>query len=114
MRDTFQYDSREVLSTRGPHHVERTIGVLVSTPFWHYGLKAHHVEVSRDTVTVSSVTYGNSYPADDAPKLTRAATEDTIAELDTVIAELISHRQRLAGELEKIDDRTWTVALAKA
>jgi hypothetical protein len=75
------------------------IGVLASQPFHHHGLNAPYVDISRETVTVNTASYGRCYPVEQADAQLRSATEDTIADLDKVIAELTAHRDRLAAEL---------------
>lgn len=107
MARRYQYDSRELLKDRD----DRSIGVLVSAPFHHHGLKATYVDVSRETVTVSSATYGNCYPSKDVRDQACSATEQTIADLDAVIAELAGHRDRLRAELSAIVERTWADSL---
>lgn len=114
MRGIHQYDSRHRLDTQdpNPHGRERTLGVLVSTPFHHHGLNATYVDLCYDTITISTATYGNSYPAGEVQHRAKAMTQSVIDDLNATIAELTAHRDRLTGELQTIDDRPWFTDLA--
>lgn len=107
-----QYDSREALTAQQRASVSwRKLGVLVSAPYFHHGLKETHVEVSRETVTLTSTTYGRSWPAGEVMRRVRAATEVTVAEVDMAIAELAAHRDRLCAELKTFDQREWATTV---
>jgi hypothetical protein len=107
-----QYDSRRRLGARDPHAIERLLGVRAGTPFYHYGLKAPYVDLSRDTIAITSGTFGAYYPAGEVRDRARSMTRSVIADLDKVIAELTTHRDRLAAELPTIAERPWITELA--
>lgn len=112
MRDTYQYDSRQRLGARNPNATERSLGVLASAPFYHYGLKAPYVDLSRETIAIGSVSSGSYYPAGEVKARTQLMTQAVIADLDKVIAELTAHRDRLAAELPTIAQRRWITELS--
>lgn len=93
------HDSRRPLANVEAGSIPRSIGVLVSGPFWNHGLERRMVDVERETVAVNSRTFGNMCAVERAEQVVREATQRTIEDLDRVIADLTQHRERLAGEL---------------
>lgn len=93
------YDSRQPLDSCEFPELHKRIGVLASPPFHHHGANATYVDVSRETLRVSTGSYGSCYPVEDAAGEVERATRDTIADLDKVIADLTGHRDRLRREL---------------
>jgi hypothetical protein len=60
---------------------------------------ALHVDVFRDTVTVNTQQAWHCAPAESVNEAIAQMTQETIANLDTVITELIEHRDRLRCEV---------------
>lgn len=95
----YAFDNRALLRCCAFPGLRRKIGVTASAPFDHVGLKAEYVDVTRETIQVNTRGYGGYYPAGEASERVYSATEDTIADLDMVIAELSEHRARLVKSL---------------
>lgn len=93
------YSSLQSLRCCAYPRLDRQIGVLASRPFHHHGANASYVDISRETLHINTRTYGNCYPEDAAEVEIRRATQDTIDDLDQVIAELVEHRDRLKEAL---------------
>lgn len=93
------FDSRMPLKCCEFPALERKIGVLASQPFHHHGLGAEFVDISRETISVTTKTYGRCYPSGSATGEIRRAAQHTIDDLDAVIAELTAHRDRLRATL---------------
>src|SRR5688572_18983492 len=99
-----QWEATEPLDG-APKHLKRCVGVTVGRPFHHHGANATYVDINRETPVVNTNTYGNCYPITDLKTQAASAFEDTIAELDALIAHLAAHRERLAKELDSIPGR---------
>lgn len=99
------YDTRKPLISCEFTSLQRSLGVLVSTPFDHKGLNKECVDTYRETITVNTATYGNVVPAEEWHDAAIKMTGTTVDELDKVIKELVAHRMRLYAELEKLKDK---------
>lgn len=102
MRDSkkYSFDSRAPLTCDSRAKDVRSVGVVAGIPFHHTGMSgAEYVDVQRQTVQLSTITWGNLYPVEVAEAAIGRATLKTISELEAVIDELISHRDRLRESL---------------
>lgn len=99
------YDNRKRLEGCEFPHLNRQVGVSASQPFHHFGLGAEYVDVNRETVVVSTATFGTCYPVETAAHQVRTFTESTISDLDGLIVELTAHRDRLTAELQALEPR---------
>jgi hypothetical protein len=81
--------------------LQRKIGVTVYGPYDHAGM-GQVVEVEYQRLEIDSAGFGKPVPVDDMPGAVRQGLETLVADLDTKIAELQRHRERLATELERL------------
>lgn len=97
----FIFDSRQHLATCSFPDLSRQIGVFVSEPFKHHGFTppAEHVDLSYETISINTRTFGNSYPVAEWKPKAHEMTRTTIHHLDQVITELTAHRNRLQASL---------------
>lgn len=95
-------DTRKPLqcSVHFPDQHPQELGVLVSAPFFHHGLKGEYVDISRETVRVNTQSFGDTVPAEQAERRAITATGAVVDELTAVIRELTEHRDRLIREME--------------
>lgn len=94
------YDSCATLQCHPFPHLNKVIGVRAGHVFAHHELGgALHVDVWRDTVTVNTQQAVLCTPAESVNDAIAQMTQETIANLDTVITELTEHRDRLHREL---------------
>ena len=99
-----QWDARQPLQD-SPSWLDRRVGVAVGHPYHHHGLGAVYVDIDRDTVTVNTASSGGRYPVAETARQVRVAFEETIRDLDKVIAHLTAHRDRLVAELTSVAGR---------
>jgi hypothetical protein len=99
-----QWDAREPLGG-APSALGRQIGVLVGQPFRHVGLNATYVDISRETPRLNTDTWGSCYPVAETERHAREAFDQTIAELDALIAHLTAHRDRLSTDRAGLPSR---------
>jgi hypothetical protein len=105
-----QWDARQPLAGT-PEGLGRKIGVLVGQPFHHHGLNATYVDISRETPRLNTDTYGNCYPIEETAEQARVAFEETIGELDALIAHLVAHRERMAADVARLPDHDFSSRL---
>ena len=99
--DKWTHDNTAPLACCPYPDLERRIGVRVSVPFPHLGRGGvPHVRVYRESIEPNTATFGDCVPALEATAAYRRDTAAIIAELDTIIAELQAHRDRLRALLE--------------
>jgi len=101
-RDTL-YDSQQQLESCALN-ITRRLGVVILGPFEHHGLPGKPLfgDFSYETITVNTACYGSNKPVEELNDHIEKATGKIIADLDRVIEELQQHRDRLAGELERV------------
>jgi len=98
------YDSSQRVKNNPFEHTEFNIGVFTcGTPFNSAISGKLTTDVQIDTVSLWSNSYGTSSNSDELPAVVTKATRSIIRTLDTLIAELSEHRDRLQQELERIE-----------
>jgi len=95
-----QLDAMKPLESCEYKTLNREIGVAVSEPFFHAGMAMDCVEIIRETPTVNTQTFGNNgVPVKYWQPKACEFMEQTIADIDKIVRELIGHRNRLVSEL---------------
>lgn len=105
MKTGYQYEALAPLECCEHKHLERAIGISVSDPFEHHGLKKQCVEMFRETISVNTMTTGN--PGIDADNWKPTAIEwmkQTAEDLQKVIDELEEHKGRLEISIRQLQE----------
>jgi hypothetical protein len=100
--------------------LNRAIGVWVDKPYTHKGMSdEQYVDIEFETPKfLDSSSFGKAVPVSQWKSKAREYTLRIIQHIDTGIAELQAHRERLSKELEQLDanvepapipDRLWLV-----
>ena len=93
------YDSVQPLKVCEFPNLKRGIGVVVTDPFEHRGMKAICADVAMETPVLNTATFGRPV---EIGEWRDKAIEDTrliLEHLNAAIAELQEHRDRLSHEL---------------
>lgn len=108
-----QWDASKPLEG-APPRLNRRVGVVIGKPFHHHGIGATYVDITRETPTMNTISYGRGYPVAETGQHARSAFGKTVAELTVLIDHLTMHRDRLVADLASLDDREWTLVPADA
>lgn len=99
------YSSLKPLECCEFKNLDRQIGVMVSEPFTHRGFTPPRrcVEVNYETICVNTKSFCScGVDAENWKPLVKQDTETILRELEEVIKELTSHRDRLKVELSNL------------
>lgn len=101
----YQYEALAPLESCEFKDLNRSIGVSVSDPFEHHGLKKQCVEIFRETITVNTKTFGNQgIPADAWQPVAIDYLKQTAEDLQKVIDELEEHKGRLEISIRQLQE----------
>lgn len=105
MKPGYQYEALAPLECCQYKELNRVIGISVSDPFEHHGLKKQCVEMFRETISVNTMTTGNlGIDADNWKPTAIEWIDQTIGDLGKVIDELEQHRDRLSLAKQQLEN----------
>lgn len=90
------WTNREPLECCEFASLQRCLGVDIGEEFTHQGLKVQMQECTYETITVNTITYGGPKPVEDVESEKEAMCAKIVADINTVIDELTSHRARIS------------------
>lgn len=99
-----QWDARAAVNT-APPQANRRIGITVGHPYFNRGAEAVVVEITRECPVMHTRSSIGWYPVADTAREVELTLISTIGELDRVIGELSTHRDRLNKELAGLGRR---------